>query len=50
MASILSRPRVLRMLVILTHEHMETDGCVVSTVVTEGLVLKHQAIRNHRTE
>ena len=28
----------------LTHKHRETHGCVVSTVATDALVLKHQAI------
>ena len=29
---------------ILTLKHRETYGCVVSTVVTDAQVLKHQAI------
>ena len=29
---------------ILTLKHRETHGCVVSTVATDALVLKHQAI------
>ena len=28
----------------LTLKHRETHGCVVSTVATDALVLKHQAI------
>ena len=28
----------------LTLKHKETHGCVVRTVATDGLVLKHQAI------
>ena len=28
----------------LTIKHRETHGCVVSTVATDALVLKHQAI------
>ena len=31
----------------LTLKHQETRGCVVSTVVTDALVLKHQAIIIH---
>ena len=31
-------------LVALTLKHPETHGCVVSTVATDALVLKHQAI------
>ena len=30
--------------VFLTLKHRETHGCVVSTVATDALVLKHQAI------
>ena len=30
--------------VILTLKHRETHGCIVSTVATDALVLKHQAI------
>ena len=29
---------------LLTLKHRETHGCVVSTVATDALVLKHQAI------
>ena len=29
---------------VLTLKHQETHGCVVSTVATDTLVLKHQAI------
>ena len=32
---------------LLTHKHLETHGCVVSTVATDALVLKHQAISIH---
>ena len=28
----------------ITHEQLETDGCIPSTVATEALVLIHQAI------
>ena len=31
-------------LALLTLKHRETHGCVVSTVATDVLVLKHQAI------
>ena len=30
-----------------TLKHQETHGCVVSTVATDALVLKHQAISIH---
>ena len=28
----------------LTHKHLETNKCVLSTVATDALVLKHQTI------
>ena len=31
-------------------KHGETHGCVVSTLATETLVLKHQAISIHNTD
>ena len=34
-------------IVCLTSKHRETHACVVSTVVTDALVLKHQAISIH---
>ena len=34
----------------LTPKHQETHGCVVSTVVTDALVLKHQAISIHNAD
>ena len=34
----------------LTLEHRETHGCVVSTVATDALVLKHQAITIHNAD
>ena len=34
----------------LTLKHRETHGCVVSTVATDALVLKHQAISIHNTD
>ena len=37
-----TKPVVL--LQLLTLKHRETHGCVVSTVATDALVLKHQAI------
>ena len=36
--------------VILTLKHQETHGCVVSTVATDALVLKHQAIIIHNAD
>ena len=35
---------------ILTLKHRETHGCVVSTVATDALVLKHQAISIHNAD
>ena len=34
----------LNHVVALTLKHRETHGCIVSTVATDALVLKHQAI------
>ena len=34
----------------LTHKQLETHGCVISNVATDGLVLKHQAISIHSTD
>ena len=34
----------------LTHKHRETHECVVSTVATDALVLKHQAISIHNAD
>ena len=34
----------------LTPKHRETHGCVVSTVATNALVLKHQAISIHNAD
>ena len=34
----------------LTPKHRETHGCVVSTVATDTLVLKHQAISIHNAD
>ena len=34
----------------LTHKHQETHGCVVSTVATDALVLKNQAISIHNAD
>ena len=33
-----------------THKQLETDGCVLSTVATDALVLKHQAISSYRAD
>ena len=35
---------------VLTLKHRETHGCVVSTVATDALVLKHQAISTHNAD
>ena len=34
----------------LTLKHRETHGCVVSTVATDALVLKHQTISIHNAD
>ena len=34
----------------LTLKHWETHGCIVSTVATDALVLKHQAISIHNAD
>ena len=34
----------------LTLKHREMHGCVVSTVATDALVLKHQAISIHNAD
>ena len=34
----------------LTLKHRETYGCIVSTVATDTLVLKHQAISIHNAD
>ena len=36
--------------IFLTPKHQETHGCVVSTVATDALVLKHQAISIHNAD
>ena len=38
------------LLQLLTLKHRETHGCVVSTVATDALVLKHQAISIHSAD
>ena len=35
---------------LLTLKHRETYGCVVSTVATDEMVLKHQAISIHNAD
>ena len=35
---------------VLILKHRETHGCVVSTVATDALVLKHQAISIHNAD
>ena len=37
-------------LTVLTPKHRDTHGCVVSTVATDALVLKHQAISIHNAD
>ena len=34
----------------LTLKHWETHGCVVSTVATDAMVLKHQVISIHNAD
>ena len=34
----------------LTHKQPETNGCVLSTVPADSLVLKHQAISSHSAD
>ena len=34
----------------LTHKQLETHGCILSTVATDALVLKHQAISIHSVD
>ena len=36
--------------IVLTLKHQETHGCIVGTVATDALVLKHQAISIHNAE
>ena len=33
-----------------THEWLETNGCIISTVATDALVLKHQDISTHSAD
>ena len=35
---------------ILTHKQLETHGCLLSTVATDALVLKHQGISSHSAD
>ena len=35
---------------VLTHKQLETLGCILSTVATDALVLKHQAISIYNAE
>ena len=35
---------------VLTSKHQESHGCVVSTVATDALVLKHQATSIHNVD
>ena len=34
----------------LTHKQLETHGCVLSAVASDGLVLKHQGISFHSAD
>ena len=34
----------------LTHKQLETYGCLLSTVATDALVLKHQGISIHSAD
>ena len=34
----------------LTHKHMEMHGCILSTVVDDALVPKHQTICTHSAD
>ena len=34
----------------LAHKQLETQGCILSTVATDALVLKHQAIIIHSAD
>ena len=34
----------------ITLKHLELQGCVLTTVATDALVLKHQAISNHSAD
>ena len=46
-----SLENVCKLLVILlTHKHQNTHGCIVNTVATDALVLKHQAISIHNAD
>ena len=35
---------------LLPHKRLETNECILSTVATDALVLKHQAIRIHSAD
>ena len=35
---------------VLTYEQLETHGCMQSTVATDDVVLKHQAIGTHNAD
>ena len=35
---------------VLTHKHPETHECILNTVATDALVLKHQVISTHSAE
>ena len=37
-------------MITLTHKRLETHGCIIITVATDALVLKHQAISIHSVD
>ena len=41
---------LLKLAIDLTPKNRETHGCVVSTVATDALVLKHQTISIHNAD
>ena len=48
--TIFAQPKRIREGHALTLKYRETHGCVVSTVATDALVLKHQAISIHNAD
>ena len=34
----------------LTNKHLETHGCIINTVATDALLIKHQAISIHSAD
>ena len=35
---------------VVTHKQQEKHGCILNTVATDALVIKHQAISTHSTD